>query len=87
MLFQKKDCEKLINEIKNANAFDDLIQGGRNRINKGSRNFKNYLKSQNYLIDYINNLIVSRFTKKLKKNLKKPLRVTVGPIRFCHKNF
>ena len=37
----KKDCDKLINEIKNASAFDDLIQGGRNRINKGSRNFKN----------------------------------------------
>ena len=23
----------------------------------------------------------------LKKDLKKPLRITVGPIRFCHKNF
>ena len=35
-IISKKDCDKLINEIKNANAFDDLIQGGRNRINKGS---------------------------------------------------
>ena len=34
-IISKKDCDKLINEIKNANAFDDLIQGGRNRINKG----------------------------------------------------
>ena len=33
-IISKKDCDKLINEIKNANAFDDLIQGGRNRINK-----------------------------------------------------
>ena len=40
----KKDCEKLIAEIRNAKSFDDLIQGGRNRINKGSSNFKNYLK-------------------------------------------
>ena len=40
----KKDCKKLIGEIKNTNNFDDLIQGGRNRINKGSKNFKNYLK-------------------------------------------
>ena len=39
----KKDCEKLIDEIRNAKSFDDLIQGGRNRINKGSSNFKNYL--------------------------------------------
>ena len=26
-IISKKDCDKLINEIKNANAFDDLIQG------------------------------------------------------------
>ena len=26
----KKDCEKLIDEIRNAKSFDDLIQGGRN---------------------------------------------------------
>ena len=38
-----RDCETLINEIKKAKSFDDLIQGGRNRINKGSKNFKNYL--------------------------------------------
>ena len=31
----KKDCEKLIDEIRNAKSFDDFIQGGRNRINKG----------------------------------------------------
>ena len=29
-----RDCETLINEIKKAKSFDDLIQGGRNRINK-----------------------------------------------------
>ena len=40
-----KDCERLINEIKNAKSFDDMIMGGRNRINKGSKNFKNYLKN------------------------------------------
>ena len=33
-----KDCERLINEIKNAKSFDDMIMGGRNRINKGSKN-------------------------------------------------
>ena len=33
-----RDCEILINEIKKAKSFDDLIQGGRNRINKGSKN-------------------------------------------------
>ena len=40
-----KDCAIIIDEIKNAKAFDDMIQGGRSRINKGSRNFKNYLSN------------------------------------------
>jgi hypothetical protein len=38
-----KDCKKLIKEITITKTFDDLIHGGRNRINKGSKNFKNYL--------------------------------------------
>ena len=40
-----RDCEILINEIKKAKSFDDLIQGGRNRINKGSKNFNLYIKN------------------------------------------
>ena len=40
-----RDCKTLINEIKKAKSFDDLIQGGGKRINKGSKNFKNYLQN------------------------------------------
>ena len=83
----KKDCEKLIHEIRNAKSFDDLIQGGRNRINKGSSNFKNYLKKSNYLTNYINNLIANLFTKKLKIDLKKLLRIMVGLMHTCLANF
>ena len=39
-----KQCEDLINEIKNSSSFDDMIMGGRSRINKGSKNFKRYIK-------------------------------------------
>ena len=38
-----KNCEIIISEIKKTKVFDDLIQGGRNRINKGSKNFKDFL--------------------------------------------
>ena len=54
----KKDCEKLIDEIRNAKSFDDLIQGGRNRINKGSSNFKNYLKKIEYSLSFISYSII-----------------------------
>jgi len=33
-----KQCEDLIKEIKNSSSFDDMIMGGRSRINKGSKN-------------------------------------------------
>ena len=52
--------KKLINEITNAKSFDDLIQGGRNRINKGSKNFNDYL-------------IKSKLSKKLYKQFNTKL--------------
>lgn len=36
-------CESLVNEISSSETFDDLIMGGRSRINKGSKNFKEYI--------------------------------------------
>ena len=36
-------CASLIKEISSSETFDDLIMGGRNRINKGSKNFKKYI--------------------------------------------
>ena len=32
-------CASLIKEISSSETFDDLIMGGRSRINKGSKNF------------------------------------------------
>ena len=36
----KNVCKHLISEISLSKSFDDIIMGGRSRINKGSKNFK-----------------------------------------------
>ena len=41
---EKNTCNLLIDEISKSKAFDDMIMGGRSRINKGSKNFINYIK-------------------------------------------
>ncbi len=40
----KNICNLLIKEISNSKSFDDMIMGGRSRINKGSKNFNLYIK-------------------------------------------
>ena len=40
----KSICKTLIKEISNSKSFDDMIMGGRSRINKGSKNFNSYIK-------------------------------------------
>ena len=41
----KNICNLLIKEISNSKSFDDIIMGGRSRINKGSKNFNLYIKN------------------------------------------
>ena len=41
----KNICNLLIKEISNSKSFDDMIMGGRSRINKGSNNFNLYIKT------------------------------------------
>jgi hypothetical protein len=44
-IISKKVCNSLIKEITNSKSFDDMIMGGRSRINKGSKKFQQiYLK-------------------------------------------
>ena len=44
----KKICKHITTEINNFQNYDDLVMSGRNRINKGSKNFKNFtLRSKN----------------------------------------
>ena len=44
-IVSKKICNLLIKEISNSKSFDDMIMGGRSRINKGSKNFNSYIKN------------------------------------------
>ena len=66
-----KICRKLIWEISNAKSFDDLIQGGRNRINKGSKNFKDYLKKSEFSNKLYKQFNSEFFFKKIEDKFKK----------------
>ena len=39
-----KFCKSIKKEIENFGSFDDFVMHGRNRLNKGSKNFKNFIK-------------------------------------------
>ena len=42
--FFQKIYVKIIRELEGFGKYDDQVMGGRKRINKGSLNFKKYLK-------------------------------------------
>ena len=69
-----KECKQLINEIKNSGTFDDVIMGGRSRINKGSKNFKRYIKkskiSKKLFTIFNNPLFFKKIQFIFKKNYK-----------------
>ena len=53
----EKDCESLCKEIIDFKNFDDVVMSGRQRVNKGSKNFSDYLKTSPnlfYLYDKLN---------------------------------
>jgi len=67
----KNICETLIKEISNSKSFDDMIMGGRSRINKGSKNFNNYIKKSK-ISEKIFKLFNSKsFYKKIENIFKK----------------
>ena len=66
----KNICKKLISEINSSKSFDDMIMGGRNRINKGSKNFKNYLKDSRYSLKLFKKFNSKIFFKKVEKIFK-----------------
>ena len=55
-LLTDNSCEKLKKDIQKQKNFDDFVMNGRNRINKGSSTFKNFLEK-------------SKIAKKLYKSL------------------
>ena len=66
-VLSKSICKALIKEISNSKSFDDMIMGGRSRINKGSKNFNIYIKNSK-ISQKIFKLFNSRsFYKKIEK--------------------
>jgi hypothetical protein len=72
----KDTCNNFVKEIQKSKAFDDMIMGGRSRINKGSQNFKKFIKSSKnaaQLYKQFNNFnfyntVEKIFRKKFKNN-------------------
>ena len=65
----KIDCMKIIKEIDKFKKYDDLVMSGRKRINKGSKNFKDFLrvsKTSSSFFKKINNI---KFYNKIKSKI------------------
>ena len=73
-IIPKSICKILIEEISNSKSFDDMIMGGRSRINKGSKNFNNYIK-QSKISKKLFKLFNSKsFYKKIENIFKKKFK-------------
>ena len=82
-----RDCETIINEIKKAKSFDDLIQGGRNRINKGSKNFKDYLQNSKLSRKLYNQFNSKSFYRKVENRFKNMFKTYGWSNTFLPKKF
>ena len=76
-------CASLIKEISSSETFDDLIMGGRSRINKGSKNFKKYInkyKISKKLFQLFNSKkFYNKIENVFKKNFKNQSWVNLYP--------
>ena len=76
-VLSKKLCDQLIKEIQDSPIFDDTIMGGSSRINKGSKNFKKYLKKAGHTL-----LLHGRYTCKARSPSCKKCVI----IKYCKYN-
>jgi hypothetical protein len=67
----KKKCSKIIKELKEVGKFDDVVMGGRYRINKGSLNFKRFIKKSKNSREFFNKLNNKNFYSSLSKKFEK----------------
>ena len=75
---KKNNCVQIVREMRRINNYDDYVMSGRNRLNKGSEKFKNFLsnsKQSRKLYNFFNNKI---FLNKIKK---------IFQSKFNHLNF
>ena len=69
-IISKKVCNSLIKEISNSKNFDDMIMGGRSRINKGSKNFNKYISSSKISKKLFATFNTELFYKKIDKKFR-----------------
>lgn len=67
----KKTCDGLIKELNDFNNFDDFVMSGRNRINKGSKNFIKFTSSSFYSRQIFNKFNKKNFFNKINQILNK----------------
>ena len=65
----KNKCEAIIKEIDRFNKFDDFVMSGRKRINKGSKNFKFFLKASKNSKYFFNKINTLKFYKNINHKL------------------
>ena len=73
-IIPKNICKILIEEISNSKSFDDMIMGGRSRINKGSKNFNKYIKQSKISKKLFKVFNSKAFYKKIENIFKKKFK-------------
>ena len=69
--FSKNRCKKIVREINKFGKFDDLVMGGRKRINKGSKNFHNFLNQSSESRKFFKNINNFKYFKKIQNYFDK----------------
>ena len=91
-IISKKVCNSLIKEITYSKSFDDMIMGGRSRINKGSNNFNKYISSSKISKKLFTTFNTQSFYKKIDKKFKTEFKANTWeslfkPIKFYKKKY
>ena len=73
-IIPKNICKTLIKEISSSKSFDDMIMGGRSRINKGSKNFDKYIQNSKVSKKIFKLFNSKSFYKKIENMFKKKFK-------------
>ena len=88
----EKNCEKLYREILDFSNYDDFVMSGRKRVNKGSKNFNEYLKKSPYLLSLYEKFNNKDFYQKMKNILdnvpsSKKWQAQIGDFNYSREDF
>ena len=65
----KIDCMKIIKEIDKFKKYDDFVMSGRKRINKGSKNFKDFLRASKTSSSFFKKINNIKFYNRIKSKI------------------